>query len=254
MRGAESLGVPRNADYNGRTQEGIAYAQRSVFRGRRVSPARAFLYPAMQRGNTRVITGTQVLRVIIENRKATGVRLTVGGRDAAGRTIRANREVIVCAGAMASAQILQLSGIGGGAHLQSIGVPVAHDLPGVGQNFRDHYAVRSVLRIRNMQTINHRVRGLALVREVVRYALTRRVGTDADAGLLLLEIRPDPCERRHTTYLHPGQLSGRRAVGARPLRGSDGRLLATTPDERRIRACDLVRRVPAPGDPGELSG
>ena len=174
IRGAESLGVPRNADYNGRIQEGIAYAQRSVFRGRRVSPARAFLYPAMQRGNTRVITHAHVERILIEDRKAGGVRFKVGGRDAPGRTIRAGREVILCAGAIASPQILQLSGIGGGDHLQSIGVPVVHELPGVGRNLRDHYAVRSVVRIQGMPTINQRVRGLPLMREVIKYAFTRR--------------------------------------------------------------------------------
>ncbi|MBP8296022.1 MAG: GMC family oxidoreductase N-terminal domain-containing protein, partial [Burkholderiales bacterium] len=174
IRGAESLGVPINPDYNGRVQEGIAYAQRSVFRGRRVSPARAFLYPAMRRGNTRVITDAHVERILIEDRKATGVRFKVGGRDAPSRTIRAGREVILCAGAIASPQILQLSGIGNRDHLQSIGVPVVHHLPGVGENFRDHYAVRSVVRVQKLPTINERVRGLPLVREVINYAFTRR--------------------------------------------------------------------------------
>lgn len=174
IRGAVSLGVPRNSDYNGRIQEGIAYAQRSVYRGRRVSPARAFLYPAMKRGNTRVITNAHVERIVIEDRQAKAVRFKAGGRDAPSQTIRAGREVILCAGAIASPQILQLSGIGDGDHLQSIGVPVVHALPGVGQNLRDHYAVRSVVRIQHMPTINQRVRGLSLVREVVKYAFTRR--------------------------------------------------------------------------------
>ncbi|MEO8004703.1 MAG: GMC family oxidoreductase N-terminal domain-containing protein [Betaproteobacteria bacterium] len=174
IRGAESLGVPNNPDYNGRSQEGIAYAQRSVFQGRRVSPARAFLYPAMKRGNTRVITDAHVERILFEGGKATGVRFRVGGRDAPSQTMRAGRETILCAGAIASPQILQLSGIGRGDHLQSIGIPVVHELPGVGHNFRDHYAVRSVVRIQNMPTINERVRGLPLVREVINYAFTRR--------------------------------------------------------------------------------
>ena len=69
---------------------------------------------------------------------------------------------------------MQLSGIGDREHLASIGIPVVHHLPGVGQNFRDHYAVRSVVRIRNSSTINERVRGLPLVREVLKYAFTRR--------------------------------------------------------------------------------
>ncbi len=174
MRGAQSLGIPHNPDYNGRAQEGIAYAQRSVFRGRRVGPARAFLYPAMQRGNTRVITNARVERILVEDKEARGVCFKVGGRDTPSRVVRARREVILSAGAIASPQILQLSGIGSAAHLQSIGAPVVHNLPGVGKNFRDHYAVRSVVRIQDMATINGRVRGLPLVREVLNYALTRR--------------------------------------------------------------------------------
>jgi len=174
IRGAESIGVPRNPDYNGRVQEGIAYAQRSVNRGRRVSPARSFLYPAMKRGNTDVITNAHVERILITDRVAQGVSFKVGGTSAATQTVRAAREVVLCAGAMGSPHILQLSGIGAANHLQSIGVPVVHDLPGVGENFRDHYAVRSVVRIQKMPTINERVRGIPLAREVLRYALTRR--------------------------------------------------------------------------------
>lgn len=192
IRGAQSLGVPHNPDYNGRTQEGIAYAQRSVHQGRRVSPARVFLYPAMQRGNTRVITNAQVERIVIENKKATAIRFKVGGRSAPSRTIKANREIILCAGAIASPQILQLSGIGSGGHLQSLGIPVVYDLPGVGENFRDHYAVRSVVRIQNMQTINERARGLPLVREVVKYALTRRGALALTPTLLYCFWKSEP--------------------------------------------------------------
>jgi choline dehydrogenase len=174
IRGAESIGIPNNPDYNGKSQDGIAYAQRSVYRGRRVSPARVFLYPAMKRDNVQVITDATVLSIVIENCRATGVLAKVGGRSAPSRTIRANREVILCAGAIASPQLLHLSGVGDSEYLGSIGVPVKHHLPGVGQNFRDHYAVRSVVRIRDMPTINERVRGLRLANEVLKYAITRR--------------------------------------------------------------------------------
>ncbi len=174
IEGAQSLGIPRNNDYNGRVQEGIAYAQRSVHKGRRVSPARCFLYPAMQRKNTEVITNAHVQKIIIENKRATGVLFKRGNRNSADLTVSANREVIVCAGAIASPQVLQLSGIGAGKHLQDLGIPVTHDLPGVGENFRDHFAVRSVAKIQNIGTINERTRGLRLVKEVVNYALRRR--------------------------------------------------------------------------------
>lgn len=173
MDSAEQIGIPRNRDYNGETQEGIAYAQRSVHRGRRVSPARAFLYPAMKRDNTRVITNAHVQKIDIANNRAVGVTYKPGGRESSSVSIKASREVVLCAGAIASPQILQLSGIGCHSHMQSLGIPTNLDLPGVGENLRDHYAVRSVLRIRNMPTINERVRGLSLAREVAKYALTR---------------------------------------------------------------------------------
>lgn len=174
IQGAESVGIPRNADYNGAVQDGIAYAQRSVYRGKRVSPARVFLYPAMKRDNTRVITNAHVQRINIVDNKASSVSYKVGGRQSALNTITANREVILCAGAIASPQILQLSGIGDIDHLQSIGVTALRHLPGVGQNLRDHYAVRTVVKIRNSQTINERVRGLSLVKEVLKYGFSRK--------------------------------------------------------------------------------
>lgn len=171
--GAESIGIPRNTDYNGRVQEGIAYAQRSVYKGRRVSPARTFLYPAMKRGNTCVVTHAHVEQIVIRDKRAQGVKFKVGGPTAPSQTIGASREVILCAGAIASPQLLQLSGIGDSEQLQSIGVPVVHHLPGVGQNLRDHYAVRSVVRVQDIPTINERVRGIPLAREVLNYAITR---------------------------------------------------------------------------------
>ncbi|MFK7964068.1 MAG: GMC family oxidoreductase [Burkholderiaceae bacterium] len=174
IRGAQSIGIPHNPDYNGRSQEGIAYAQRSVHQGRRVSPARSFLYPAMKRGNTRVITNAMVERIVISDRKAKGVCFKVGGAGSQTQTVLAGREVVLCAGAMGSPHILQLSGVGAASHLSASGIPVIHDLPGVGENFRDHYAVRSVVKIRNERTINERARGLPLAWEVLRYAMTRR--------------------------------------------------------------------------------
>ncbi len=174
IAGAESLGIPRNPDYNGQSQEGIAYAQRSVYRGRRVSPARAFLYPAMKRGNTRVITGAHVQRIEIADGRATSVCYKIGDQNAPQQEITAKREIVLCAGAIGSPHILQLSGIGDEEHLRSIGIPVVHHAPGVGQNFRDHYAVRSVVKIQNSATVNERARGLPLMREIGRYALTRK--------------------------------------------------------------------------------
>ncbi|MFB0991911.1 MAG: GMC family oxidoreductase N-terminal domain-containing protein [Rhodospirillales bacterium] len=174
IEGAQSIGIPHNPDYNGKTQEGIAYAQRSVHKGRRVSPARAFLHPAMARPNVEVMTNTHTQKIIIENKRTTGVQIKRGGPSGSLEFITANKEVILCAGAIASPQLLQLSGIGAPAHLQGIDVSVAHELPGVGENFRDHYSVRLMARIQEMQTFNERVRGVNLVKEVAKYALYRK--------------------------------------------------------------------------------
>ena len=174
IEGAKSLGIPYNSDYNGRSQEGISYAQRSVHKGRRVSPAISFLYPARKRKNTKIITNAHVQKIVIENRRATGVVYKRADQQSLETTLTANREVILCAGAIASPQMLQLSGIGAASHLQKLGLPVVHDLPGVGENFRDHFAVRSIARIKDMQTINEKTRGFNLIREVAKYALFRK--------------------------------------------------------------------------------
>jgi len=171
IEGAVSLGIPRNPDYNGEAQDGIGYVQRSIHRGRRVSPARSFLYPAVKRGNVDLRTEAHVMKILFEGKRAVGVRYRRHGRD---ETVYANKEVILCGGAIASPQLLQISGIGSPKHLQKIGVDVVHALPGVGENLRDHYAARMVSRVHGLETINERVRGVGLIKEIARYVFTRR--------------------------------------------------------------------------------
>ena len=171
MEGAVSLGIPRTPDYNGEVQDGICYVQRSINHGRRVSPARAFLYPAVKRGNVDLRTNSHVVKILFEGKRAVGVRYKRKGRT---QTIYANKEIILCGGAIASPQLLQISGIGAPKHLNEIGVPVVHALPGVGENLCDHYAARMVSRVHGLPTINERVRGLNLVKEVIRYVFTRK--------------------------------------------------------------------------------
>jgi len=171
---AVNIGIPRNPDYNGRSQTGIGYAQRSIHRGRRVSPARTFLYPAKKRGNTRVLTNAQVIRIDIENGRACGIQYKIGGHNGRIQAVKARREVVICAGAIASPQLLEVSGIGCGSRLSSNGIKVVHNLPGVGENFRDHFAVRSVYRIKGAKTVNDRVRGFSFAREILNYGLSRK--------------------------------------------------------------------------------
>ena len=169
MKGAGELGIPRNPDYNGERQEGISYVQRTAHKNRRMSTARAFLNPAKSRPNLTVRTGAHATRVLLDGKKAIGVEYAKGGRGGPLTEVRAGREVILSGGAINSPQLLQLSGIGSAALLQSLGIPVAHELPGVGENLRDHYAPRFSGKIKSAETINERASGLNLVGEIVKY-------------------------------------------------------------------------------------
>lgn len=135
---ALAAGVPYNDDPSGAQREGVVPADVTASAGRRWSAARAYLKPARGRPNLRIVTEANVERVIVENGRATGVAWRRGGKA---EQASATREVIVSAGAIHSPWILMLSGIGDGDHLREMGVPVVHNLPGVGQNYRDHVAI-----------------------------------------------------------------------------------------------------------------
>jgi choline dehydrogenase-like flavoprotein len=121
---AESCGVPRTADFNGATQEGAGYYQLTTRNGWRVSAADAYLREAKRRNNLEIFTGAHVARVIVENRRATGVVCRIGTQL---RELHAKRGVILAAGAVQSPQLLMLSGIGPSEHLRAYGIPVVID-------------------------------------------------------------------------------------------------------------------------------
>ncbi len=169
MRGAEEVGIPRNSDYNGMDQAGVSYVQRTVRSRRRVSTARAFLKPARGRPNLVVKTRAHATRLILKDKRAVGVEFTKGGRGGALTEVRATREVIVSGGAINSPQLLQLSGIGPGDLLHELGIPVIHELRGVGENLRDHYAPRFAVKVKGIETLNERAKGIRLVGEIAKY-------------------------------------------------------------------------------------
>ncbi|MBI3513991.1 MAG: GMC family oxidoreductase N-terminal domain-containing protein, partial [Proteobacteria bacterium] len=174
IAGALSLGIPRNPDYNGTTQEGVAYAQRTIHNGRRVSAATSFLKPAMQRPNLAVHTRAHATEIVLEGQRAVGVRYAKGGRGGAMVEVRAAKAVLLAGGTYNSPQLLQLSGIGPAPLLQSLGIKVRHALAGVGEGLQDHYAPRSTVRVKNITSINERVTGLNLAIEALKWAFTRR--------------------------------------------------------------------------------
>ena len=174
MAGAVSLGIPRNPDYNGAIQEGVSYAQRTIKNGLRVSAATAFLHPACKRGNVDVRTHAHATEIVFEGKRAVGVRYRRGGKNGTLHEVRATKEVVLSGGTYNSPQLLQLSGVGSPELLASHGIEVRHALTGVGEGLQDHYAPRSVARVKNIKTINERRRGLNLVGEAIKWAATRR--------------------------------------------------------------------------------
>lgn len=192
IAGAVSLGIPRNPDYNGASQEGVAYAQRTIERGRRVSAATAFLHPARHRNNVAVRTHAHVTSLTFAGKRCTGATYRLGGRGGAVRAVVARQAVILAAGSYNSPQLLQLSGIGPPDLLNAHGIAVRHALAGVGENLRDHYAPRFVARVKNARTINERARGLSLAGEVVRYLATRRGILALNPTLVYCFWRSDP--------------------------------------------------------------
>lgn len=172
MEGAVSLGIPRNPDYNGRIQEGVSYCQRTIDKGLRVSGSTAFLKPAMKRPNVHVQTHAHATEILFEGKRAVGVRYTKGGKGGIPVELRANKEVILSGGTYNSPQLLQLSGIGSPDLLGAHGIQVRQALP-VGEGLQDHYAPRTVARVKDIKTINELRRGFSLWIEALKWATTR---------------------------------------------------------------------------------
>jgi choline dehydrogenase len=168
---AVELGIPRNPDYNGEKQDGAGFFQRTIYKGYRHSSARAFLRKAKSTGNVEVLTDSQATSIIFEGRRAAGIRYLVGGPGGSSREVYARREVILTAGALNTPKLLQLSGVGPAEVLRNAGIRVFHDLWGVGNNLRDHYAVRMVSRVKGSKTINDVAHGPALLGQIARWAL-----------------------------------------------------------------------------------
>lgn len=164
IESAVNAGHPRNDDYNGATQEGVGQYQSAIRNGRRVSTATAFLHPASRQFEVKIKTSATVTRIVVENGRATGIRYRQGATE---YTVHAAREVILCAGAINSPRLLQTSGIGPGKVLKEAGVDVVHELPGVGENLRDHYSPRIVARAKDgVNSINLHVSGVPLMKQL----------------------------------------------------------------------------------------
>lgn len=169
---AEQEGIPRNPDFNGPSQEGAGYYQTMTRNGRRCSAAMAYIRPVRQRANLTVMTDARVERVLFVGKNADGVSALVGGQR---RVFKARREVVLSAGAFASPLLLQASGVGPGALLQSQGVAVLHDAPDVGRNLQNHFNPWISYRCKQPVTFNDQMASRrGRMRLVLQYALFRR--------------------------------------------------------------------------------
>lgn len=201
LRACDTLQLPRNDDFNGERQEGVGHYQVTQKNGERWSAARAYLTDAVRaRPNLRIETGARATRILLQGRRAVGVAYRKGR---SGQSLLAKAGVILSAGALQSPQLLMLSGIGPGAELQRHGIPVQHELPGVGANLQDH-----VDYILLYKTDDHTLPGVSplgslhLLREIRRWKAERRgmlTSNFAEAGGFL---RSDPSLPRPDLQLH----------------------------------------------------
>ncbi len=191
IAGAEELGVPRTDDFNGGVQEGAGYYQLFTNRGWRCSTAVGYLRPAQRRPNLAVEVGAQATRILFDGTRATGVEYLQSGER---RRVSATREVILAAGSLQSPQLLQLSGIGPGPLLQAFGIPVVHDLPGVGENLQDHLQLRLIYKCTKAITTNDDLASTWRSARIGVQWLLRRTGPLAvgiNQGGLFTRVMPD---------------------------------------------------------------
>ena len=202
---ADALGIPFNADFNGARQEGVGYYQLTQRNARRASAATGYLGPAGGRPNLTVRTAVQALRIVVDRSRATGVEI-------AGKTgpemIRADREVIVSCGAIGSPALLLRSGIGPADHLTRTGVPVIHDLAGVGSNLHDHLNLFTICECTGNHTYDAYAKPHMAAWAALRYALFR----SGPAASSLFETggfwRTGPSAERPDVQFHLGLGSG----------------------------------------------
>ncbi len=189
---AGELGIPRNPDYNGASQAGAGIYQYNIGGGRRMAPGQAFLRPALKRGAIDLRTGARATQVLFDGTRATGIRYTTDNGSTF-REVKALREVILCGGAINTPRLLQVSGVGNPELLKSIGAPVVHALPGVGENLHDHFTPRTVVKVHDAVTINDMARGPRLIGQGIRWLLRQPsiIGMGVVLGNIFWKSHPD---------------------------------------------------------------
>jgi choline dehydrogenase len=202
---AAEVGIPKTIDFNRGDNEGCGYFQVNQKRGVRWSTAKAFLRPARARPNLTVLTGAQALRIACDGRRAVGLHFRQDGRD---RYAVLRGELLLAAGAIGSPHLLQLSGVGPGEVLSDTGIPVIHELPGVGANLQDHLQLRLVYKVSHTRTLNEDAgRLLGRARMGLQYFLLRRGPLTMAPSQLGAFAKSDPARATANLEYHVQPLS-----------------------------------------------
>ena len=204
-KAADQAGIPPVQDFNRGDNEGSDYFEVNQREGWRWNTAKAFLRPAKHRRNLTVLTGAHTRRLTFDGRRVTGVEFERGGARV---VARAHDEVVLAAGSIGSVQILQTSGVGPAAVLGPLGIPVVHELPGVGENLQDHLQLRMVYGVTGARTLNtmvHNLWGKALIG--LQYALTRSGPMSMAPSQLGIFARSGPEQTRANVEYHVQPLS-----------------------------------------------
>ncbi len=198
-------GIPATDDFNRGDNEGVGYFEVNQKRGVRLSAAHAFLHPVSRRPNLTVLVGARARRLTVAGGRVTGVEFLLDGVEA--RALAA-REVVLASGAVGSPHLLQLSGIGPGPVLRERGVPVVHELPGVGENLQDHLQIRAVYRVRGAKTLNERANSfLGKAGMALEYVLFKRGPMTMAPSQLGVFTRSDPSRETPDLQYHVQPLS-----------------------------------------------
>jgi choline dehydrogenase len=226
---ARASGIPYNGDFNDASAEGVGPIQFNIKGGARHSSDKAFLYTVEKsRANLEILTGAQVARVLVEDAAATGIEVVEQGER---RTIRCSGEVILCAGAFGSPHLLMHSGLGPGSELQSLGIPVRADLPGVGRNLQDHLYIHHTFGCDPRSSMNASFTGVRALLHGARYLLTRGGPLTTGASQACAFVKSSPQVSRADLQ-----------IAFRPVSwsfGSDGTLTIGKDPELTVSVCNL---------------
>lgn len=206
-------GLKPTDNFNSLDQEGVGLYHVNIKNGRRHSAAQAYLKPARQRKNLDILTHAHVQRILFDGRRACGIDYSHKGRNHA---LHANIEILLCAGAYHSPQILQLSGIGAAGHLKTFGIHIIHNNPQVGTNLQDHFmAPMSWELCANRHSYNESLSGWRLIINVLRYYLTRSGPMTLPAAQVGAFMKSTPILERPDLQFHGLAVAGNLEVASR---------------------------------------